>query len=67
MSVSLREVIESAGYYINTEEDARWLLSKQSEFEDLIEQSQSLINKIEDEENALAEKEYKKTFPTEEE
>lgn len=36
MSVSLLEVIETAGYDINTYEDAEWLLSKESEFEELI-------------------------------
>ena len=58
MSVSLLEVIESGGYDLNTEEDARWLLSKQSEFESLVEQAQDLVDKIEEEEYEQAEKEY---------
>ena len=49
MSVSLLEVIESGGYDLNTVEDARWLLGKQSEFADLVEQAEELIEK-EDEE-----------------
>ena len=38
MSVSLLEVLENAGYDIkNNVEDARWLLSQESEFNDLVE------------------------------
>lgn len=37
MSVSLLEVIEAAGYNLENREDCIWLLSKQSEFEELIE------------------------------
>lgn len=38
MSVSLLEVLENAGYDIkNNVEDARWLLGKESEFNDLVE------------------------------
>jgi len=43
MSVSLLEVIENAGYDIkNNVEDARWLLSKESEFNDLVEMAGEL-------------------------
>lgn len=49
MSVSLREVIEHAGYDLNTVEDAEWLLSKQSEFEELIEQAEDIKEKAEEE------------------
>jgi len=62
MSVSLLEVIEAGGYDLNTEEDARWLLSKQSEFEGLVEQAQDLVEKIEEQENEQAEKEYQDKF-----
>lgn len=51
MSVSLLEVIEHGGYNLNTVEDAQWLLSKQSEFEELIEAAQDLVDNIESEEN----------------
>ena len=43
MSVSLREVIEHGGYDLSTVVDARWLLSKQSEFESLVEQAEELV------------------------
>lgn len=43
MSVSLLEVIEHAGYDLNTYEDAMWLLSKQSEFAELVEQADDLL------------------------
>lgn len=44
MSVSLLEVIEAAGYDINSPEDAKWLLSKQDEFEQLVEQAEEVID-----------------------
>lgn len=59
MSVSLLEVIEAGGYDISTEEDANWLLSKQSEFEELVEKAQALIDKIAEKELEESEKQYK--------
>lgn len=47
MSVSLLEVVEAAGYSLNTKEDATWLLSKRSEFEDLIEAAEELLEEDE--------------------
>ena len=48
MSVSLLEVINSGGYDpLNNIEDSRWLLSKQSEFEELIEQVESYVEDAE--------------------
>lgn len=44
MSVSLLEVIEAGGYDVTTPEDANWLLSKQREFEELIEQAQEIVD-----------------------
>lgn len=43
MSVSLLEVIEAGGYDLATHEDANWLLSKQSEFEELIEEAEATL------------------------
>ncbi len=43
MSVSLLEVIEAGGYDITTVEDARWLVSKQSEFEQLVDEAEAVI------------------------
>lgn len=43
MSVSLLDVIEAGGYDLTTKEDANWLLSKQSEFEALVEQAEEVI------------------------
>lgn len=62
MSVSLLEVIEAGGYDLNTEEDARWLLGKQSEFESLVESAQELVDKADELENLQAEKEYQERF-----
>ena len=43
MSVSILEVIEAAGYDLNTKQDALWLLSKVNEFDDLVEQAEELL------------------------
>jgi len=43
MSVSLLEVIEHGGYDLEIVEDAQWLVSKQAEFEELIEKAEALI------------------------
>lgn len=51
MSVSLREVLEAAEYDIETYQDALWLLSKQSEFEELIEEAQEVVEMTEDSED----------------
>jgi hypothetical protein len=40
---TLLEVIEAAGYDLTTKEDAYWLLSKRSEFEELVEQAEELL------------------------
>lgn len=42
MSVSLLEVIEAGGYDLTTKEDATWLLSKRSEFDELVEKAEEL-------------------------
>jgi hypothetical protein len=44
MSVSLLEVIQAGGFNLNTPEDASWLLSKQSEFEELIDEARELVD-----------------------
>lgn len=52
MSVSLQEVLEGAGFDIkNNVEDALWLVSKQDEFEELIELCEDVIEKAEEEED----------------
>lgn len=43
MSVSLREVINAGGYDLTTVEDAEWLVSKKSEFEQLVDEAEALI------------------------
>ena len=48
MSVSLLEVIEAGGYDLSTVEDANWLLSKQEEFEELVEGAEKLIEESEE-------------------
>lgn len=49
MSVSLLEVIEAGGYNLETVEDARWLLSKQNEFEELIEAAEQKVEEADEE------------------
>ena len=43
MSVSLLEALEGSGYNFYLREDCEWLVSKQSEFEELIEKAQETI------------------------
>lgn len=43
MSVSIQEVIESAGYDLNNVADALWLVSQVSQFEELIVNAEDLI------------------------
>ena len=43
MGILLAEVIEAGGYDLSTIEDSIWLLSKQNEFEQLIESAEKLI------------------------
>jgi hypothetical protein len=51
MSVSLMEALESAGYEVTTTvEDANWLLSKKSEFDELIEKAEELLEELESDE-----------------
>jgi hypothetical protein len=50
MGVSLLEVIEAAGYNLTTLEDAQWLLSKEDEFDDLVEAAEAIVDAVEDEE-----------------
>ena len=52
MSVSLQEVLEGAGFDIeNNVEDAIWFLSKQDEFEELIEKCEEFVDNHENEED----------------
>lgn len=44
MSVSIQEVIEAGGYDLTTYEDAQWLLCQNSEWEQLIENAQELVD-----------------------
>lgn len=43
MSVSLYEVISSAGYDLTTPEGANWLLAQRNQFESLVESAESVI------------------------
>lgn len=62
MSVSLLDVIQAGGYSLNTEEDARWLLATQNEYEALVEKAYDLVNEIEEAESARQELEYERRW-----
>lgn len=47
MSVSLLQVIQDGGYDLTTKGDCEWLLSKQREFEELIEEAYDTLEAIE--------------------
>lgn len=55
MSVSLREIVEAAGYDLSSKEDAQWLISTQEEYDDLLDEAEELINtdELEDEVEAV--------------
>lgn len=50
MSVSISEVIESAGYVLNNVEDCRWLLAQKDEFNEICEEAEKLIDEYEEKE-----------------
>ena len=52
MSTSIGEVISAGGYDLTTLEDARWLVSLESNFDDLIEKAEELIEEAENAEEA---------------
>lgn len=54
MSVSLQEVLESAGYDIkNNVEDAKWLGSQYDKFMDLFEDAERLVDEYNDYEDFI--------------
>lgn len=58
MSVSLQEVLESAGYdIIENIDDARWLLSQQDEFGTLIEKAEECEEDYEEYEEFIEDQE----------
>lgn len=59
MGVSLLEVINAAGYDLTTLDDARWFLSKVTEFEEIVQEVEDLIEAHEEIENGKSEAEYK--------
>lgn len=51
MSVSLLEVLEGAGYdVLHNREDAEWLLSQESDFNELREEAQDFLDREEENE-----------------
>lgn len=47
MSVTIKEVIESGGYDLTSLEDARWLLGQQTQFNELVEEAEETVEKLE--------------------
>lgn len=67
MSFSLREVIEASGYDLETVEDAQWLLSKENEFDELIERAEAIVEAENERNLAEAEADYLREHPEENE
>lgn len=57
MSASLREVVESAGYDLDTREGIEWLQSVDSEYDRLLSEAEDRLEEIEDEERENCEHE----------
>lgn len=51
MGVSLREVVEAGGYDISTPDDARWLLSKQDEFDELVLDAETTLEEADNDQS----------------
>lgn len=66
MSVSLLEVIEAGGYDLSTLDDAKWLVSKVTEFEELVDRAHFMIDQQQEKIDLAAEVEYEMHFPKEE-
>lgn len=49
MSMSLLEVLNDAGYNLDNLADARWFLSKQTEFTELVEKTEKTVEEYEEE------------------
>lgn len=49
MSVSIEEALNGVGYDFSKEDDARWLVSQVSTFEELVIQAEDLIEQKEEE------------------
>jgi hypothetical protein len=59
---TLREVIEAAGYDLNTLEDNQWLMSVRNEFEELVSKADFMIDQEIEKQNMAAEIEYERHF-----
>lgn len=46
MCVTLLEVIEASGYDLSTVKDANWLISKVTEFENLVIKAEDLLEEL---------------------
>lgn len=62
---TLQELLNGQGYDLKTRTDAEWLVGRRNEIDELLEQAEYMIEKLDDEEDRLAEIEYKKRFPDE--
>lgn len=43
MSVSIEEVVSSAGYDVNNPDDANWILGQKTDWEELLEQAEKTV------------------------
>lgn len=48
MSVGIREVIEAGGYNLNTVEDARWLLTQDREWMELLDRAGAMVDEADE-------------------
>ena len=47
MSVSLLEVLDNAGYNIDEQDGAEWIISRQNEFDELLERAEATLDVVE--------------------
>lgn len=51
MSVSIKEALEGAGFNFSLKEDCQWLLSQESDFEELLDECSDAIDMMEEAED----------------
>ena len=66
VSSTILDAISAGGWDLTEPEDARWLLSQDAEWSDLIDKAQDLIDEEQDKQDAIDEAIYQEQFGSDE-
>ena len=58
MSVTITVVVEAGGYDLKTIEDAKWIISQENKFNELLDKAKEIIEAEQERLDAIAEAEY---------